>query len=159
MKSKIVFFLLVTIISGTNTGCNKKFTEKMRDKHIIPYVPVYTQIDLTLGGESSLQTPSQPIYLTVSQPDGEPLGYNGNGIVVMRLNDTEFVCWDATCANCTDLTSHFAKQDLEGELAICPVCQTKFSLRYGTPYNTTETIYPLRDYPVSKSGNKLIIRY
>lgn len=140
-------------------GCGKKFTEKIRDKHIIPYVPVYTQIDLNIGGESNLQTPLQPLYISLSRPDGKPLGYNGNGIVVIRLNDTEYACWDATCTNCADLTSHFTQQDLEGEIAICPVCNTKFSLRYGTPFDLVEKIYPLRDYPTTKSGNKLIINY
>ena len=46
MKSKIVFFLLVSITLGINIGCGDKFNEKLRDKHLIPYVPVYTQINL-----------------------------------------------------------------------------------------------------------------
>jgi len=87
MKSKIVFFLLVSITLGINIGCGDKFNEKLRDKHLIPYVPVYTQINLGIGGESNLQVPGQPIYLTSSQPDAKSLGYNGQGIVVIRLND------------------------------------------------------------------------
>ena len=99
MKSKIVFFLLVSITLGINIGCGDKFNEKLRDKHLIPYVPVYTQINLGIGGESNLQVPGQPIYLTSSQPDAKSLGYNGQGIVVICLNDTEYACWDATCTN------------------------------------------------------------
>ncbi len=137
MKSKIVFFLLVSITLGINIGCGDKFNEKLRDKHLIP----------------------QPIYLTSSQPDAKSLGYNGQGIVVIRLNDTEYACWDATCTNCQELTSHFTKEDLDGELAVCPVCHTQFSLRYGTPFNLTYEIYPLKGYPISKVGNKLIVNY
>ena len=111
---------------------------------------VYTQINLGIGGESNLQVPGQPIYLTSSQPDAKSLGYNGQGIVVIRLNDTEYACWDATCTNCQELTSHFTKEDLDGELAVCPVCHTQFSLRYGTPFNLTYEIYPLKGYPISK---------
>ena len=159
MKSKIVFFLLVSITLGINIGCGDKFDEKLRDKHLIPYVPVYTQITLGIGGESNLQVPGQPIYLTSSQPDAKSLGYNGQGIVVIRLNDTEYACWDATCTNCQELTSHFTKEDLDGELAVCPVCHTQFSLRYGTPFNLTYEIYPLKGYPISKVGNKLIVNY
>ena len=133
---------------GINIGCGDKFNEKLRDKHLIPYVPVYTQINLGIGGESNLQVPGQPIYLTSSQPDAKSLGYNGQGIVVIRLNDTEYACWDATCPNCQELTSHFTKEDLDGELAVCPVCHTQFSLRYGTPFNLTYEIYPLKGYPI-----------
>ena len=56
-------------------------------------------------------------------------------------------------------TSHFTKEDLDGELAVCPVCHTQFSLRYGTPFNLTYEIYPLKGYPISKVGNKLIVNY
>jgi len=48
---------------------------------------------------------------------------------------------------------------LDGELAVCPVCHTQFSLRYGTPFNLTYEIYPLKGYPISKVGNKLIVNY
>lgn len=159
MKSKIVIFSIITIFCLTNINCSEKLTDKLRDKHIIPYVPVYTRIDLGIGGESNLQTPGQPILLTVSQPDGEALGYNGHGIIVIRLNDTDFACWDATCTNCQDLTSHFSKQDLKNEIAICPVCKTQFSLRMGTSFNSSQEIYPLKSYPIAKSGNKLIVSY
>ena len=159
MKSKIILFSVVTTILLTNLGCGKKFAEKIRDKHIIPYVPIYTQIDLNLGGESNLQTPLQPLYISLSRPEGKPLGYNGNGIIVIRLNDTEYACWDATCTNCTDLTSHFTQQDLDKETATCPVCNTEFLLNYGTPSDRSKKIYPLRGYPVTKVGNKLIVKY
>ncbi len=75
MKSKIVFFLLVSITLGINIGCGDKFNEKLRDKHLIPYVPVYTQINLGIGGESNLQVPGQP-YL----PDQFPAGRQIIGI-------------------------------------------------------------------------------
>lgn len=75
MKSKIVFFLLVSITLGINIGCGDKFNEKLRDKHLIPYVPVYTQINLGIGGESNLQV-SRPAYL----PDQFPAGRQIIGI-------------------------------------------------------------------------------
>lgn len=138
-------------------GCSDKLAESLADKHIIPDVPLYTQIDLGIGGESHLQTPLQPLYLTLSRPSGEPLGYNGHGIVMIRLNDTEFACWDATCTSCEDLTSHFSQKDLDGETAACPVCHTEFSLRYGSAFNSVTKIYPLKSYSVTKMGNKLIV--
>lgn len=159
MKSKIVVFSVIVAFLLVNLSCEKKFAENLRDKHIIPYVPVYTQIDLGIGGESNLQVPGQPVYQTVSHPDGKPLGYNGNGIVVIRLNDTEYACWDATCTNCADLTSHFTSKNFDGEMAVCPVCNTQFSLRLGSAFNATEKIYPLKSYPITKVGNKLVVSY
>ncbi len=138
-------------------GCSDKFAANLTDKHVIPDVPLYTQIDLGIGGESHLQVPGQPLYLTLSRPAGEPLGYNGHGIVVIRLNDTEFACWDATCTYCEDLASHFGQKDLDGEIAVCPVCRTEFSLRYGSAFNSETKIYPLKSYSITQSGNRLII--
>lgn len=148
---------IIGLVLGILTGCSDKFAAGLSDRHIIPDVPVYTQIDLGIGGESNLQTPFQPLYLTVSRPSGEPLGYGGHGIIVIRFNDTEFACWDATCTNCQDLTSHFEQKDLNGEIAVCPVCHAEFSLRYGSAFNSVTKIYPLKSYSITKSGNKLII--
>lgn len=157
MQTKITIFLYICFYMLTNWGCDEKISEKWGDKHIIPYVSIYTQIDLKIGGESKLQVPGQPIYLNTSQPNGTPLGYKEHGIIVIRLNDTEFACWDATCTNCTDLNSYMTTKDLSGEIAICPVCDKEFSLHYGAAFNTTEKIYPLKSYPITRQGNKLIV--
>lgn len=159
MEPKVVIFFVHVFCVLINLGCSGKISEKWADKHIVPYTPVYTQIDLRIGGESQLQVPGQPIYLKNSQPDGTPLGYNGHGIIVIRLNDTEFSCWDATCTSCQDLTSYMTSRDLSGEIATCPVCGKEFSLRYGSALNATEKIYPLKSYPILKQGNRLIVRY
>lgn len=151
--------MYILFLGGVNFGCGEKLSEKLADRHIIPYTPVYTEIDLRIGGESNLQVPGQPVYLDVSRPDGNPLGYNGQGIIVIRLNDTEYVCWDATCTNCRELTSFMRAKDLEGELGTCPVCHTEFSLRYGVAFNPETEIYPLKAYPVLVRGNKLIVSY
>lgn len=159
MKTKVVIFLGMYFWMLINCRCSEKMSEKWMDKHIIPYTPIYTQIDLRIGGESHLQIPGQPVYLNTSQPDGIPLGYDGHGIIVIRLNDTEFACWDATCTNCSELTSYMTTKDLCGEIAVCPVCGKEFSLRYGVAFNATEEIYPLKSYPILKQGNKLIVSY
>lgn len=159
MKSKIIFFSVVVFIGLINLSCGKKFAENLRDDHIIPYTPVYTEIDLGIGGESNLQIPGQPLYQTLARPDGNPLGYQKHGIVIFRVNDTEYKCWDATCTNCEDLTSYFTQSDLSGAIATCPVCEMSFSLEYGTPFNTEKKIYPLKEYFITKRGNKLIVSY
>lgn len=157
MKSKIVIFFILTIFSGINITCSRKFEENLMDKHIIPDVPVYTQIDLSIGGESNNWIDS-PRYLNTSST-GKSLGFNGQGIIIYTNNNTEFKCYDATCTNCKDLTSYMTQTDLHGSFAQCPVCQTKFLLIYGYPENTEQMIYPLKEYPIIKSSNKLIVSY
>lgn len=157
MKSKIVLFLIVATILGVNVGCGHEFAENMRDKHIIPDVPVYTQIDLAIGGESNNWIGS-PRYFS-SSSTGTSLGYNGHGIIIYTDNNTDYKCYDATCTNCADLTSFFRQEDLQGGFAQCPVCGLRFLLIYGTPENSPQKIYPLKEYPIVKSGNKLIVSY
>lgn len=158
MKSKIVFFFVVTILWITNLSCSEKLT----DKHIIPDVPVYTQIDLAIGGESNNWI-KQPKYFSTSST-GKALGYNGHGIIIYTDDNIAYKCYDATCTNCTDLTSYFKQKDLDGLIAKCPVCSTEFLLIYGYTSNSGESssdkkIYPLKEYPIVKSGNKLIVSY
>lgn len=157
MKSKIVFFLIVTAIWGTNISCGDKFGKNLLDKHIIPDVPVYTRIDLAIGGESNNWI-GQPKYFSVSSI-GKSLGYQGHGIIIFTSSNTDYKCYDATCTNCSDLSSYFQQQDLNGSIAKCPVCGTEFLLDYGTPDGNNNKIYPLKEYPIVKSGNSLTVSY
>lgn len=155
MKSKIIFFSVLAFHLGINVSCSHKFAENIRDKHIIPDVPVYTQIDLSLGGESTNWI-DQPRYFSTSS-SGTALGYQGHGIIIYTNNNTEYKCFDATCTNCTDLTSAFGQKDLQGSFVRCPVCGLRFLLLYGYPEDAEKNIYPLKEYPVVKTGNKLIV--
>lgn len=135
-------------------GCSKIF----EDKHVIPYVPVYTRILWGFGGENAQMWQNHPRYYAVSTPDGKPLGYNGNGIIVYTENSLEFYCYDATCTACPDLTSHFEQKDLNKATATCPVCGTQFSLSVGGyPWDAKLEISSLKEYPITASGNYLIV--
>lgn len=155
MQSKVVFFFGILVFVFANVGCGDKFKENLRDKHVIPYVPVYTVIDFSVGGEGSIQ-PNQLKYYTLSSK-GKPLGYNGHGIIIYTGNGTDCKCYDATCTNCTDLTSHFTADDFDGYFVQCPVCGTRFWLLYGMPEGNKHEIYPLKEYSVVRNGNRLII--
>lgn len=133
-------------------------SETFEDKHVIPYVPVYTRILWGFGGENAQMWLNHPRYYAVSTPDGKSLGYNGNGIIVYTENGSEFYCYDATCTACPDLSSHFEQKDLDGAIATCPVCGTQFILSAGgQPGNTELKIYPLKSYLVTVSSNYLIV--
>lgn len=157
MQPKVVLFFGILVFVFANMSCGDKFKENLRDKHIVPYVPVYTVINLGVGGEGKNWI-NQPKYYNISS-EGKALGYNGNGIIIYTSNDVDYKCYDATCTNCTDLTTHFTADDLSGDAVQCPVCGTHFLLLYGTPFENDHEIYPLKEYPISKSNNKLIVRY
>lgn len=135
-----------------NIGCNNKAVENSSDNHIIPYVPVYTEIRLNIGGEGSDWT-NQPKYIPVAS-DGKRLGYEGHGIILFTSDNAEYKCYDATCTNCLN---HFEQKDLQTWIAKCPVCSTEFLLHYGYPADKELQIYPLKEYSVQKRGNKLIV--
>lgn len=155
MQSKIMFFSILVVILSMNISCGDKLGDNLRDKHIVPYVPVYTEIPLNIGGESN-NWANQPKYFNASS-DGKALGYNGHGIIIFTKDNEEYKCYDATCTRCTDLASGFGQKDLETWIATCPVCGTEFLLDYGTPADSKLEIYPLREYAIQKRGNKLIV--
>lgn len=160
MKSKLVFFLLLATSFAGIIGCGDKLADQLGEKHIIPYVPINAEINLNVGGDNGLNNVDDPRYFSVLS--GKALGYNGNGIVIIKIGENEYKCWDATCTNCPDLTSHFEQDDLDGIIAVCPQCSMMFSLQYGTPFNQKENaraekIYPLKEYTVIVSGKRLII--
>ena len=136
-------------------GCQ----EKLRDKHIIPFVPVNTTIKLNLGGENELMWKNNPKYFSISTPNADPIGYNGHGIVIFTEDAREFHCFDATCTNCPYLDSHFTQKDLKVNIATCPKCGTEFSLLYGQPFGNSSKIYPLKEYPIQRNGDLLIVSY
>lgn len=159
MKSKIIIFSLFILSFVGILGCGDKVAEKLGEKHIIPYVPVYTRILWNFGGEDELSWLHAPKYFPTSTPDGKPLGYNGHGIIIYTENGNDFYCYDATCTSCTDLTSHFEQKNLKESIAKCPVCGVEFSLILGQPFNAASKIYPLKNYPVVKNGKYLTVSY
>lgn len=151
---KKIFFSFLVIFLTVSTSCEDKFV----DKHAIPYVAVYAEIQLWMAEYQDLKFSYQPVYL--GSYNGKGLGYNHNGLIVMKIADNEYKCFDATCTN-----------DLSGSVSItkgstmakCPVCGTEFLLTYGYPIHSSDStnttkIYPLREYPVVASGNSLIVR-
>lgn len=156
MKSKLVFFFFLTISFFLIIGCGEKLTDNLRDKHVIPYVPVNTEINLSYADFAHLKNPGSSQYIQRSYPLGKELGYRANGIIVFNTNGDEYKCWDATCTKCMEADTHLNPEATD---AICPTCGIKFSLNYGQPWNSkTEKLYPLKEYPITISGNVLKVR-
>lgn len=160
MKSKIILFSLLTLLFWGILSCN----DDLKKNHTIPYTPVDTRINLSYADFQDLNFIGRPVYLTYSVPTAKPLGYRGNGIIVIKTGESEYKCYDATCPNCVEADTHI--EITKGEqVAECPTCQTRFFLPYGVPLDPEDeqtepvTVAPLQAYPVSIAGNILIIRY
>lgn len=160
MQSKVIYFSLLILFSSLFLGCAKD----LKRNTVIPYTPVDTRINLGWADYSDLNFPNRPVYILYSTPAGKPLGYNGNGIIVMQTDLDEYKCYDATCPKCIDADTHIEITAGE-QIARCPTCGTQFFLPYGIPLDTEENennedkVPPLQAYPVDVAGKILIIRY
>lgn len=159
MKSKVIFFFILSTLFFV-MGCEDKY----KNSHVIPYTPIDTRVNLWMADFEDLKLPGQPVYIRYSTPGGKPLGYNDNGIIVIKTDEENYKCYDATCTNCIEADTHIeiTKGDQVGK---CPNCQTEFFLPYGIPLDKTDEedhsvqISPLKEYPVVVTNNTLIIRY
>lgn len=158
MRPKVIIFFLIAAILFLNTGCDSKGGSQLGGDHIVPYVQVYTEIPFGTGGDDILSWQNNARYFATSTPNPGPLGYKGHGIVVFTSDLEEFHCFDATCTKCADLNSHFTTDDLKGMVAECPECGTRYDLFTGNPFVTTEKVYPLKPYSITRVGKKLIVR-
>ena len=155
MHSKILFFFLTTAFLLLNIGCEDKNAGKLGGDHIVPYVPIGNAV-ITIGGGGEAPWTSGARLFTHCNA-GNSLGYRGHGVVICAVGGDNFTCFDATCTACSSLTSAFSPEDLKGLIATCPICGTEYELYSGQPAKTEQKIYPLRQYSVSKSSNRLII--
>ncbi len=160
MKSKIRIFLIFLVFGGINISCE----DKLNEDHVIPYVSIDTRIDIRMADYQDLKQIYYPVYILYSSPAGRLMGYQGNGIIVLKIEEGAYKCYDATCTKCLNKDTHIEVK--KGDpIALCPSCLTEFFLPYGTPMSKEEDdsdeikIYPLKEYPVAESGNYLVIRY
>lgn len=135
MEKKLLAYLLLITLSFTN--CDK-------ERERIPYVYVNIQKALDDPELNSLLIPGNYEYLTGGV----------NGIILYRFNSDEFLAWERTCPykpseNCR------IEVDESNSFAICPCCETKYSLIDGSPVSGPSN-YSLKAYKTFFDG--LIIR-
>lgn len=160
IQSKVIYFLLFISFLSLIFGCS----DNLKRNTIIPYTPIDTRINLGWADYHDLNFSGRPVYILYSNPGAKPLGYNGNGIIVLKTDMDGYKCYDATCTNCIHADTHIEITTGE-QIALCPTCKTQFFLPYGIPVdmdkseNEKRKIPPLQSYPVEATGNILIIRY
>ncbi len=153
MRTKIVFFLIIGIASflfsceeNSDVGCR------------LPYVRVNFSVDVLNTPE--LQTPLNPKYIGSST--GKKVGYKGHGIYVIRISNTEFRAFDASCTYRdtniphSEIKPHLELADKQKVVVICPECKSKYSLIDGSVQSGNSRC-PLTEYRTRFSGNTLWI--
>lgn len=159
MKSKIILFSLLTLLFWGILSCN----DDLKNNRTVPYTPINVVIDIRYADFGDLKINNFPVYISVFS--GKNVGYKGNGIIVMKIEEYKYVCYDATCPHCLEADTHI--EITKGNpIAQCPTCQTYFLLSYGIAIDSEDEevenikIPQLQSYPinVAGNGNKLYIR-
>ncbi|MDD3003323.1 hypothetical protein [Flavobacterium sp.] len=106
-----------------------------------PYIPDYAfsiTIDANLPLYSGLLSPINPVLIT-----NENVG--ANGIIVMKISDSEFKAWEANCPN--QYLSSCSRMVINGLNAKCPCDNIEYNLFNGVGLNK-EGEYTMKPYRV-----------
>lgn len=114
-----------------------------------PFIPNYNfsiTIDANLPLYSGLLSPINPIRIT-----NENVGVNG--IIVMKISDTDYRAWEANCPN--QYPSACSRMVINGVNAKCPCDDFEYSLFTGVGIDG-EGEYTIKPYRVDILGNNMI---
>lgn len=140
MKKIVSLFCLVFLFLGCSS-------DNVRYRN--PFIPEYSfslNIDANLPSFSGLQSPINPILI-----------YDGitgaNGIIVMKISDTDYRAWEANCPN--QYPSPCSRMFIVGTNAKCPCDNIEYSLFTGVGING-QGEYTMKPYRVDVLGKNLI---
>ena len=138
---KIIAFLSLSLFILSCTSDNVRYQN--------PFIPNYNfsiTIDANLPLYSGLLSPINPIRIT-----NENAG--ANGIIVMKISDTDYRAWEANCPN--QYPSACSRMVINGVNAKCPCDDFEYSLFTGVGIDG-EGEYTMKPYRVDILGNNLI---
>ena len=140
MKKILVFLSLTLLIFSCSS-------DSVRYKN--PFIPNYgfsTTIDANLPLYSKLLLPVNPLLI-----------YDGisgaNGIIVMKISDTDYRAWEANCPN--QYPSACSRMFIVGVNAKCPCDDIEYSLFTGVSADK-QGEYTMKPYRVDILGKNLI---
>ena len=114
-----------------------------------PFIPNYgftITIDANLPLYSGLLSPINPILIT-----NENVG--ANGIIVMKISDTDYRAWEANCPN--QYPSSCSRMVIKGVNAKCPCDNIEYSLFNGVGVDG-QGEYTMKPYRIDILGKNLI---
>jgi nitrite reductase/ring-hydroxylating ferredoxin subunit len=130
---KLVAFLALTLLF---LSCS---SDSVRYKN--PFIPNYgftITIDANLPSYSKLLSAINPLFIF----DGTS---GANGIIVMKISDTDYRAWEANCPN--QYLSECSRMIINGVNAKCPCDNIEYSLFNGVGLNG-EGEYTMKPYRV-----------
>ncbi|WP_432672112.1 hypothetical protein [Flavobacterium sp. SM2513] len=140
MKKILALLSLIVLILGCSSD-NVKYKN--------PYIPNYgfsLTINANLPLYSGLLSAINPILIF----DGTS---GANGIIVMKMSDTDYRAWEANCPN--QYVSSCSQMVITGVNAKCPCDGFEYSLFNGVGING-EGEYTMKPYRVDILGKNLI---
>ena len=138
---KILALLSLTLIILSCTSDNIRYKN--------PYIPDYSfsiTIDANLPLYSGLLSPINPILIS-----NENVG--ANGIIVMKISDTDYRAWEANCPN--QYPSACSRMVIFGVNAKCPCDDIEYSLFNGVGING-QGEYTMKPYRVDILAKNII---
>lgn len=140
MKRLLVLLSIIVLILSCSS-------DSVRYKN--PFIPDYgfsITIDASLPTYSKLQSAINPLLI-----------YDGisgaNGIIVMKISDTDYRAWEANCPN--QYPSACSRMIINGVNAKCPCDDIEYSLFNGVGVNG-QGEYTMKPYRVEVLGKNLI---
>lgn len=138
---KIVALLSIIVLFISCSSDNVRYKN--------PYIPDYgfsINIDANLPLYSGLLSAVNPILIT-----NENVG--ANGIIVMKISDTDYRAWEANCPN--QYLSACSRMVINGVNAKCPCDEIEYSLFTGVGIDG-QGEYTMKPYRVDILGKNLI---
>lgn len=114
-----------------------------------PEIPfVYVSIALDPNGTQ---------YINLNTVNGwETINGGYNGILIFRKSVNEFAAFERACPYHPTTTGAQVRVEASGITCCCPVCNSKFILTDGTPYEGPSR-WPLKQYQTLYDGTMLYI--
>ena len=137
MQFRIKITILVLITLQIINSCEKP------KEHIIPDVSVNIYLNLNDAEYSSLLAPGGTMVVEGGL----------NGIVIYRITESKFGTYERTCPYNPDDN---CEVDINGAIAKCPCCSSRFSLLDGSLIEGPAE-WPLKEYSNSFDGVYLFI--
>jgi nitrite reductase/ring-hydroxylating ferredoxin subunit len=140
MKKSIALLSIIVLLLSCSS-------DSVRYKN--PFIPNYNfsiNIDANLPTYSRLLSAINPLLITT-----ENVG--ANGIIVMKISDTDYRAWEANCPN--QYPSACSRMIINGLNAKCPCDDIEYSLFNGVGIDS-QGEYTMKPYRVEILGKNLI---
>ncbi|MDP4224463.1 MAG: hypothetical protein Q8868_14240 [Bacteroidota bacterium] len=151
MFSKLKFFFLLIFCALLSDSCSRN------NKDIIPDVTVDFTIDLLDPEFANLSVigVADTVDASTNNWGYRSAGFDGNGIIIYS-GPGEYDAYDRTCPYDYASGGVSVKLRLDASVAVCPKCNTKYSLAtYGAPVSGPGK-YQLKNYRTSFDGDRFI---